>query len=78
MTLTGQVIEKRVAIGSKSERDAICLLCTLPGSSQAFILRRVGGHPFKDPTLQGLLGKAITADGNLKFPTFFMTSWKVH
>jgi len=80
ITLTGSIIRKQVARTSKSERMAICLsaLGVAGTPNQDYILRRVGGHPFVDPTLHGLVGKRITADGEIKGKTFFMTSWVVH
>lgn len=78
--ITGKLIRKRVSLNSKSERMVICLsaLGVAGTPNQDYILRRVGGHPFVDPTLHGLVGKTITADGEIKGKTFFMKSWVVH
>ena len=76
MTLTGVVTDKRAALNSKSERLAFCLKT----DDSEPTLRRIGGHPFVDAVLQGLLGKTITADGRIdtNMNTFFMASWVEH
>ena len=60
--LTGKVIQKKFAEGSKSEHNAVYLE-TPEGSYQ---LRRLGGNPFSDPDLNKLVGKKINATGILK------------
>lgn len=57
--LTGKVLLKKFATGSKSEHEAIYFE-TDKGS---FVLRREGGNPFNDPFLNKLEGKNITAKG---------------
>ena len=59
--LTGTVVKKKFAKGSKSEHDAVYLQ-TNDGS---YLLRRLGGNPFSDPVLQKLIGKKIRATGRL-------------
>ena len=60
--LTGKVIQKKFAEGSKSEHNAVYLE-TPEGSYQ---LRRLGGNPFSDPELNKLVGKKINATGIIK------------
>jgi len=60
--LTGKVIQKKFAEGSKSEHNAVYLE-TPEGSYQ---LRRLGGNPFSDPELNKFVGKKINATGILK------------
>ena len=61
-TLKGKVIKKKVAPGSKSERDAF-LLTT--GSGQELILRQSGGNPFDNHLFSRFLGKTIKVSGHL-------------
>jgi len=65
--LTGKVVQKKFAQGSKSEHDAFYLV-TKEGE---YRLRRVGGNPFSDPELKKLLGKNVTASGTLN-DSFFL------
>lgn len=75
MRLTGTVVKKRFGAGSKSEHDAI-YLSTEDGSS--FKLRIPGGNPFRDPRLDCLIGKSITAFGELdtEHGQFLLSDWK--
>ena len=70
--LTGSVIIRAFAEGSKSEHDAVCLQ-TIEGT---FVLRRIGGNPFNDEVLRDLVGKRITSYGRIKGPYFMMTDFK--
>ena len=70
--LTGSVVVKAFAEGSKSEHDAVCLQ-TIEGT---FVLRRVGGNPFNDEVLRDLVGKRITSHGRVKGPYFMMDDFK--
>lgn len=72
--MTGTVIRKGVARGSKSERDAVVLQTAEGGE---YILRRSGGNAFSDPQLDALVGSSITADGQVAGQTFIMKSWTV-
>jgi hypothetical protein len=67
----GRVIKRPVAVGSKSEHDAI-LLVTDHGQ---YLLRRQGGNPFADPVLEKLVGKSIDGDGIVHGHTFIMSDW---
>lgn len=70
--LTGKVTRDTFAKGSKSERPAV-FLKTPKGS---FVLRRAGGNAFMDPALDELVGKTITANGELHGYTFLMADWR--
>jgi hypothetical protein len=71
MRLEGQVVKKPFAVGSKSEHEAV-MLVTAEGE---YVLRRQGGNPFRDPTLDVLVGKSITCEGTLHGYTFTMSQW---
>lgn len=68
----GTVVRKRVAIGSKSDREAVCL--ALP--DREFVLRRESGPTFQDPELEDLVGKTIQAVGREHGYMLIITSWK--
>ena len=74
MELLGIVERRRVATGSKSERDAV-VLRTAEGS---YHLRRRGGHPLQDENLEALVGMRIRAQGSIAGPTFILDSWEKH
>ena len=57
--LTGKVVVKKFSPGSKSEHDAVCL----ETENASYVLRKVGGNPFHDPSLEKLKGKTVTAKG---------------
>ena len=69
----GEVVSKTASRGSKSERKAVQIV-TEAGSE--YILRRKGGHPFKDAVLEGLVGKQIEAQGKLRGRTLFLDEWE--
>ena len=68
----GKVAMRPFAVGSKSERDAVWL-DTPEGS---FVLRRQGANPLYDPELETLVGKTITAHGEVADGTLTITGWK--
>ena len=70
--LTGKVIQKKFAPGSKSEHDAIYL----ETDQGDFQLRRLGGNPFSDPELKKLVGKKIIATGMLNEKLFIANTVK--
>jgi hypothetical protein len=72
MELTGKVIQKKFAPGSKSEHDAIYI----ETDQGDFQLRRLGGNPFSDPDLIKLVGKKITATGVLNGKLFIANALK--
>lgn len=57
--LSGKVVIKKIAKGSKSERDAVLLQT----DDKEYVLRKLGGNPFQDTSLESLAGKSITATG---------------
>jgi hypothetical protein len=71
MGITGRVVKKPFAAGSKSEREAI-LLVTEEGE---YVLRRQGGNPFYDQELEKLVGKKIEVDGKIIGYTLMMSNW---
>ncbi len=77
MEVSGRVVRKRVGIGSKFERDALCLV----GDDGEYLLRRPGatGAPdYVDPALEALTGKQILAKGTLNSSrsTLFLSDWE--
>jgi hypothetical protein len=71
MQIKGRVIKEVVAKGSKSERPAVIL----DTGKKQYVLRRPGENPFSDPTLDGLVGKTISATGNVTGYTLIMSEW---
>jgi hypothetical protein len=71
MRMTGRVVKKPFATGSKSEREAI-LLVTAEGE---YVLRRQGGNPFYDKKLENLVGKTIEVDGKITGYTLLISNW---
>ena len=59
--LSGKVVMKQTSEGSKSERNAVLLQT----ESKSYVLRKMGGNPFKDTSLEMLKGKSVTATGIL-------------
>ena len=73
VTVEGQVGHEVVALGSKSEREAVVL--TTP-SGEKFILRRQHGPAFVDPDLDSLVGHSIKASGLATSGTLIMRHWE--
>jgi hypothetical protein len=71
MKISGKVVQRPVAVGSKSQRDAVML----DTASASYVLRRQGGNPFHDPQLVELVGKQIECTGTLHGDTLIMSSW---
>jgi hypothetical protein len=67
----GTVTEALVSPGSKSERHAV----VLDSEGERYVLRRVGGDPFSDSVIEGLVGKQLRAVGVVHGANFFMTHW---
>lgn len=68
----GRVVKRRVARGSKSEREAVCL----DTGGKRYILRRKDGNPFHDEELEKLVGKQISADGSvIGGGVFLISEW---
>jgi hypothetical protein len=61
MEVLGQVIIKPYATGSKSERNAVFI----QSSAGTYLLRRQGGNPFHDDSLEKLEGKQVKVKGLL-------------
>ena len=72
--LTGKVVLKKFAAGSKSEHDAVYL----ESGEGSFVLRRMGGNPFHDPELHKLVGKQITATGTVNQSLFLAKDIQPH
>jgi hypothetical protein len=73
MELTGRVVRKVFAKGSKSERPGIYLI----SDSGEYLLRRRGANPFHDSELEALIGRRISCRGILHDYTFIIASWKI-
>ena len=73
MKLKGQVIEKEIGKGTKSERVAIVL--RTPEADYA--LRREGGNAFRDNVLEELVGKEIECEGEIAVNNLIMSAWHV-
>jgi hypothetical protein len=73
MQFTGDVVKKPFGTGSKSEREAVCLVT----DSGEYVLRRQGGNAFSDPELDKLVGKSISCEGIVTGYTLIINSWKV-
>lgn len=71
VTLEGTVARRRVAAGSKSEREAV----VLETDDDWRVLRRRGGNAFRDPELDQLVGKRIRAEGSEDGQTLIMSRW---
>jgi len=73
MVLEGNVVRKRINIGSKSEHNSV-LLVTTDGE---FKLRVQGGHPFSDPGVDKLVGQRIRGEGFMSAGQFIMERYEV-
>ena len=69
IALSGKVVTKKFADGSKSEHDALYLE-TAQGS---FVLRQPGANPFEENPFTALDGKEVTATGMIDKYIFFAT-----
>lgn len=61
MEVMGEVIIRPFAEGSKSEHNAVFI----QSSEGTFLLRRQGGNPFRDESLEKLAGKQVKVKGLL-------------
>ena len=68
-SITGKVIRKLFAKGSKSEHEAICIQT----EEAVYKLKRMGGNPFKDAELEKLVGKDVKATGTIDDYQFIAT-----
>lgn len=62
MVISGEVIKKTFAKGSKSEHDAIYIVT----DQGEFVLRKTDDNPFENKALQKFVGKKVNAEGKLK------------
>lgn len=71
--LSGEVIEKTVDLGSKSERRAVLLKAD---DGVDYVLRRKGGPGFgRDDRLSALVGSSITTHGVALGRTLIIKDW---
>jgi hypothetical protein len=68
----GLVVKKRIAVGSKSERDAV----VLETRDAELVLRRKGGNAFSDPVLDQLVGTRISGEGRRTGYTLILDEWR--
>ena len=74
LELTGSVIRKQFAAGSKSEHAAVFLAT----GEREYKLERAGGNPFQDDELERLAGSRVVATGSIiAGHTFRVRSWQV-
>jgi hypothetical protein len=73
MTYQGLVEKQKVNHGSKQEHAAV----VLKAPEGTFKLRRQGGNPFVDETLEQLVGKTIECEGVVINGSLFLSKWGV-
>ena len=61
MEITGKLVQKDFAQGSKSESQAIYIQ-TADGE---YVIRKAGDNPFQNDSLIDLIGKNVKAEGSL-------------
>jgi hypothetical protein len=66
--LRGTVRQRRYAVGSKSEHDAV----TLVTADGEFRLQRKGANPFEDAALDEYIGKQVEAAGFVSGPSLIV------
>ena len=71
--MAGHVIRKRINVGSKSDHEAVVLVC----AQGEFKLRRRGGPAFVDETLDPLVGKRISASGIVSAGQFIVDEFEI-
>jgi hypothetical protein len=67
----GKVTKKPFGRGSKSAHCAV----RLETGEGSYVLRRVGGNPFRDAELDKLVGKTIRCRGEVSGYTLTITDW---
>jgi hypothetical protein len=72
--ISGKVVLKKFAQGSKSEHEAVFL----ETGRESYKLRRAGGNPFRDPELDQLVGKQITAKGTIQDYLFIIDQYVIN
>ena len=71
----GNVVRKRVAAGSKSDRAAVVMISD--ADSREYVLRRLGGNPFRDPELEELVGHHLRCEGDLSGQTLIVRRYQI-
>ena len=71
--MAGQVIRKRINVGSKSDHEAVVLVC----AQGEFKLRRRGGPAFVDEALDARVGQRISASGIVSAGQFIVDDYQV-
>ena len=61
MVISGKVVQKKFAKGSKSESKAIYIQT----KDAEYLLRKVGDNPFENKGLLPFIGKNVKAEGSL-------------
>lgn len=70
--MTGKLVKKGFARGSKSEHEAVYI----ETNTGTYKLKRMGGNPFRDDTLEQLVGKTVTVVGRVDEYQFIATEVK--
>jgi hypothetical protein len=73
MRLTGKVIRKPFATGTKSERPGIYLV----SPAGEYLMRRRGGNPFRDPELEALVEHDVRVEGTIHDYLLIVSSWEI-
>jgi len=69
MKISGRVVRRKIAVGSKSEnKNGICLVT----KDKEYILIELGANPFSDKTLKSLVGKQVELEGTIEGNRFFI------
>jgi len=73
MKLRGVVRRKTGRRGTKSEHEALVLVT----ANKEYKLRRRGGNPFRDDTLDELENREVRVEGEPDGTEFFLDSWEI-
>ncbi len=71
-TISGVVVQKIFARGTRSEHDALYIHC----GDHEYVLRRINANPFQDDLLLSFKGKTVIAKGLLIKNTFMANEIK--
>ena len=72
-TWRGRVVRKRIAQGSKSDRQGVVMICD---DDREYVLRRLGGNPFRDEELEGLVGHRLVVEGDQSGQTLILRGYR--
>jgi len=61
MLISGQIIEKALAAGSKSQHQGLFIVC----AEAEYVIRFKGDNPFENKSLKAFIGKQVMAEGIL-------------